>query len=75
MLPHAGQGAAQALEDAVEPARTLPRNRSVVALAGRNARIASIRSGWGTAGRDWAIRHVPESVILRSLIALGRLPS
>ena len=93
MLPHAGQGAAQALEDAVSlghvlrdttsPAEALRRyervragrTRSVVELARRNARMGSIKSAAGCWMRDLVIRLVPESVILKSLVALGRPPS
>jgi 2-polyprenyl-6-methoxyphenol hydroxylase-like FAD-dependent oxidoreductase len=90
MLPHAGQGAAQAIEDAVELGRVIrdpvaaslrqyerrrmTRTRAVVALARRNARIGSIRSPLGRFARDLAIRIVPASVILRSLIDMGRPP-
>jgi 2-polyprenyl-6-methoxyphenol hydroxylase-like FAD-dependent oxidoreductase len=92
MLPHAGQGAAQALEDAVvlgqalrgstpvdvglrryEGAR-IPRTRAVIELARRNARMASLRSPLACWLRDVAIRAMPESVLLKSLIALGRPP-
>lgn len=93
MLPHAGQGAAQALEDAVTlghvlrnttPADTAlrryeraraARTRAVVQLAKRNARIGSFKSATGCWLRDLVIRLVPESVILKSLVALGRPPS
>jgi 2-polyprenyl-6-methoxyphenol hydroxylase-like FAD-dependent oxidoreductase len=92
MLPHAGQGAAQALEDAVTLGRTLrpgqpvepalrqyerlrmPRTQGIVDLARRNARLGSIDHWLGCAGRDLAIRLVPERVILKSLVALGRPP-
>jgi 2-polyprenyl-6-methoxyphenol hydroxylase-like FAD-dependent oxidoreductase len=95
MLPHAGQGAAQALEDAVvlafvlrdtqvdadiEPALRryerlrMPRTRAVVALARRNARMGSIDSTVGCWVRDQIIRFVPRTVIVKSLVALGRPP-
>ena len=95
MLPHAGQGAAQALEDAVvlgsvlrdvgdqpaiEPAlrryeqlRT-PRTQAVVTLARRNARMGSIESALGCWVRDQIIRFIPQAVILKSLVALGKPP-
>jgi 2-polyprenyl-6-methoxyphenol hydroxylase-like FAD-dependent oxidoreductase len=96
MLPHAGQGAAQALEDAAALGAVLreasnpaaievalrryedvraTRTRKVVDLASRNARIGSIRSGPVCWLRDQVIRYIPESVILKSLVALGRPPS
>ena len=96
MLPHAGQGAAQALEDAVALGAVLgstanppdidaalrryermraPRTRTVVALARRNARMGSIDSAAGCWLRDQVIRFVPQSVILKSLVDLGRPPS
>ena len=95
MLPHAGQGAAQALEDAVALGAVLreasdgpaieaalrhyervraARTRAIVDLARRNARIGSIDSAAGCWLRDQVIRYVPESVILKSLVALGRAP-
>jgi len=92
MLPHAGQGAAQALEDAVAlgqlmcPGQAVPealrqyervrqrRTSKVVALAQRNARVASIDSRLGCALRDVVIRTVPAALILKSQIALGRPP-
>ena len=95
MLPHAGQGAAQALEDAAALGAVLreasnpaaievalrryedvraTRTRKVVDLASRNARIGSIRSGPVCWLRDQVIRYIPESVILKSLVALGRAP-
>jgi len=92
MLPHAGQGAAQALEDAVALGRSLAgarrvepglreyeririaRTRTVVALARRNARMGSVESPIGCWMRDLVIRFVPERVILKSLVALGRPP-
>jgi 2-polyprenyl-6-methoxyphenol hydroxylase-like FAD-dependent oxidoreductase len=91
MLPHAGQGAAQALEDAVALGAALrhaadgphiaaalrdyervraARTRRIFELARRNARIGSITSPLGTWLRDQAIRFVPQSVILKSLVAL-----
>jgi 2-polyprenyl-6-methoxyphenol hydroxylase-like FAD-dependent oxidoreductase len=95
MLPHAGQGAAQALEDAVvlgaslrdvqdqasiEPALRryervrIPRTRAVVALARRNARMGSIDNAVGCWMRDQIIRFIPQAVILKSLVALGKAP-
>jgi len=103
MLPHAGQGAAQALEDAGAlgavlrdapdgpgPSTALgacieaalrhyervraARTRRIVELARRNARMGSITSPFGCWLRDQAIRFVPQSVILRSLVALGKPP-
>jgi 2-polyprenyl-6-methoxyphenol hydroxylase-like FAD-dependent oxidoreductase len=92
MLPHAGQGAAQALEDAVFLGRALrdgapieaalrsyeaariPRTRAIVMLARRNARMASIQSGAGCWLRDTMVRLVPERLLLKSSIAIGRPP-
>jgi 2-polyprenyl-6-methoxyphenol hydroxylase-like FAD-dependent oxidoreductase len=95
MLPHAGQGAAQALEDAVvlgsvlrdvhedsdiEPALRkyerlrMPRTGAVVALARRNARMGSIDTAVGCWMRDQIIRFIPKTVILKSLVALGKPP-
>ena len=92
MLPHAGQGAAQALEDAVALGRALfeaadvvtalrryeqqraPRTRAIVGIARRNARMGSIENPLGIWLRDTAIRLVPQSIILRSLITLARPP-
>jgi 2-polyprenyl-6-methoxyphenol hydroxylase-like FAD-dependent oxidoreductase len=95
MLPHAGQGAAQALEDAVVLGSSLrdiedqsaieaalrryervriPRTRAVVALAKRNARMGSIDSSVGCWMRDQIIRFIPQAVILKSLVALGKPP-
>ena len=92
MLPHAGQGAAQALEDAVALGSTLrraadiepalrhyervriPRTRAVVTLARRNARMGSIENAAGCWIRDQVIRFVPQAVILKSLVALGKPP-
>ena len=89
MLPHAGQGAAQALEDAVALGRALgdasdvvgalrryeqqraPRTRTIVQIARRNARMGSIVNPFGIWLRDTAIRLMPQSIILRSLITLG----
>jgi len=92
MLPHAGQGAAQALEDAVALGAALrdaidppavdaalrryervraARTRTVIELARRNARIGSITSAAGCWLRDQAIRFTPQSVILKSLVALS----
>jgi 2-polyprenyl-6-methoxyphenol hydroxylase-like FAD-dependent oxidoreductase len=96
MLPHAGQGAAQALEDAVALGQVMRqavdrraidvalrqyehvravRTRKVVEIARRNARVGSIRSAAGCWLRDHAIRHVPQSIILKSLVAFGKPPS
>lgn len=92
MLPHAGQGAAQSLEDAVVLGRALhsaavpedglrcyerlrgDRTKAVIALARRNARVGSVHGAIACWFRDLAIRLVPESVILKSLVALGRPP-
>jgi 2-polyprenyl-6-methoxyphenol hydroxylase-like FAD-dependent oxidoreductase len=95
MLPHAGQGAAQALEDAVVLGSSLrgipdqspieaalrryehlriPRTRAVVALARRNARMGSIDNAFGCWMRDQIIRFIPQAVILKSLVALGKPP-
>lgn len=93
MLPHAGQGAAQALEDAAvlghalraapsivaglrryEQAR-IPRTRGVVELSRRNARMSSLSSPLARWLRDTTIRLLPERVILKSLIDLGKPPA
>jgi 2-polyprenyl-6-methoxyphenol hydroxylase-like FAD-dependent oxidoreductase len=95
MLPHAGQGAAQALEDAVTlgsvmkeaaDARAIdaalrryeelraPRTRAVIEFARRNARMGSMTSAAGCWVRDQVIRFIPQSVILKSLVALGKAP-
>jgi len=93
MLPHAGQGAAQALEDAVALARALgdttapdealrdyarvraARTRVIVQLARRNATMGAISNPVGCWMRDQMIRRIPQSVILKSLIAVGRPPT
>ena len=93
MLPHAGQGAAQALEDAValgvvlrdltDPAGIeaglrwyerlrAARTRRVVELASRNARMGSISSAGACWLRDQVIRFIPQSFILKSLVAFGK---
>jgi 2-polyprenyl-6-methoxyphenol hydroxylase-like FAD-dependent oxidoreductase len=92
MLPHAGQGAAQALEDAVALGRRLSphvpvasalrdyeqvraaRTRSVVMLARRNARVGALSGSLACRLRDLAIRAIPERLILRQLVAVGRPP-
>jgi len=92
MLPHAGQGAAQALEDAVALGRAFDapgdvaaalrgyervrgtRTTEVMKLARRNARMGSVDSAFGCWLRETAIRWIPERVILRRLVALGRPP-
>ena len=95
MLPHAGQGAAQALEDAVVLGASLggiedpsgieaalrryerlriPCTRAVVTLARRNARMGSIDNAVGCWMRDQIIRFIPQAVILKSLVALGKPP-
>lgn len=90
MLPHAGQGAAQALEDAVVLGRALAlapnvegalrhyeaerraRTRKVVALARRNARVASIELPWVCSLRDAAVRVLPASLMAKSMVDIGR---
>jgi 2-polyprenyl-6-methoxyphenol hydroxylase-like FAD-dependent oxidoreductase len=92
MLPHAGQGAAQALEDAVTLGRTLERHgpneaalrryellrkartQAVTEIAHRNARMSSLASPLSCWLRDLAVRRMPERILLRSLIDLGRPP-
>lgn len=92
MLPHAGQGAAQALEDAValgkslqaqgfvEPAlrryeqARIPRTRAISQLARRNARMGSLGNPLSCWLRDLAVQSIPERVLLRSLIDLGKPP-
>ena len=93
MLPHAGQGAAQALEDAVALGRRLTgagpieaalrdyervrsaRTGAVVQLARRNARLSAIDGAISCRLRDLAIRAMPERLILKRLVALGRPPA
>jgi FAD-dependent urate hydroxylase len=90
MLPHAGQGAAQALEDAVALGRRVGRGRDVeaalrdyervrgartaalVRLARRNARLGSLTGTPARLARDLILRAIPERMVLRSLVALGR---
>ena len=90
MLPHAGQGAAQALEDAValgatlgpsqDPAAALReyqrirtrRTRAIVNLSRRNARLFSLEHPMACWLRDTAIRLVPEFVMIKAQVALGR---
>jgi len=92
MLPHAGQGAAQALEDAValgvllqsaaDPVPALrryelvraQRTRAIVKIARRNARVASIQNPLGCWLRDRLIQLVPDSLVLRSLVEMGKTP-
>jgi 2-polyprenyl-6-methoxyphenol hydroxylase-like FAD-dependent oxidoreductase len=92
MLPHAGQGAAQALEDAVALGRVLqtqgfvepalrryeqvriPRTRAISQLARRNARMGSLGNPLSCWLRDLAVQRIPERVLLRSLIDLGKPP-
>jgi 2-polyprenyl-6-methoxyphenol hydroxylase-like FAD-dependent oxidoreductase len=92
MLPHAGQGAAQALEDAVALGRAfsasgdvtvalrsyervrIARTSDVVKLARFNARMGSVDGAFGCWLRETAIRLIPERVILRRLVALGKPP-
>jgi FAD-dependent urate hydroxylase len=92
MLPHAGQGAAQALEDAVALGRVLqtqgfvepalrryeqvriPRTHAISQLARRNARMGSLGNPLSCWLRDLAVQRIPERVLLRSLIDLGKPP-
>ena len=92
MLPHAGQGAAQALEDAAALGRLLqpdgdiegalrryerlraPRTRGLVMVSRRNARLGSLTGRVGCGLRDLAIRLVPDRMILKSIVDLGRPP-
>jgi 2-polyprenyl-6-methoxyphenol hydroxylase-like FAD-dependent oxidoreductase len=92
MLPHAGQGAAQAIEDAVALGAVLrdagdaaaihaalrryeavrsSRTRTISDIARRNARMGSLTNAFGCWLRDQAIRFIPQSVILKSLVDLG----
>jgi 2-polyprenyl-6-methoxyphenol hydroxylase-like FAD-dependent oxidoreductase len=95
MLPHAGQGAAQAIEDAVtlgallhevsdttalhaalrryEHLRTT-RTRKIVEAARRNARFGSLTSPVQCWLRDQVIPFIPQSAILKSLVAFGKPP-
>jgi 2-polyprenyl-6-methoxyphenol hydroxylase-like FAD-dependent oxidoreductase len=95
MLPHAGQGAAQAIEDAVtlgallhevsdttalhaalrryEHLRTT-RTRKIVEVARRNARMGSLTSPVQCWLRDQVIRFIPQSAILKSLVAFDKPP-
>jgi 2-polyprenyl-6-methoxyphenol hydroxylase-like FAD-dependent oxidoreductase len=52
----------------------MPRTRGVVALARRNARMGSIDNAAGCWMRDQIIRFIPQGVILKSLVALGKPP-
>jgi 2-polyprenyl-6-methoxyphenol hydroxylase-like FAD-dependent oxidoreductase len=90
MLPHAGQGAAQALEDAValgractgaaDPERPLReyerrrarRSAAIVRLARRLARFNSVESPILCRLRDVLIRSMPERMLLRGMVSLGR---
>ena len=92
MLPHAGQGAAQALEDACALGRLLgatpdpeaalrayerlrvPRTSAVVRLARRNARLGSLSHPVACWVRDLVIEAIPERIILKQIVALGRPP-
>jgi 2-polyprenyl-6-methoxyphenol hydroxylase-like FAD-dependent oxidoreductase len=92
MLPHAGQGAAQSLEDAVALGQAvraqpsleaalrayervrIPRTRAVTELARRNARMGSLDNTLACWLRDMVIRWIPQRILLKSLIALGRPP-
>ena len=51
------------------------RTRTIVELAHRNARVGSISGAAGCWLRDQVIRFVPQSVILKSLVALGKPPA
>jgi 2-polyprenyl-6-methoxyphenol hydroxylase-like FAD-dependent oxidoreductase len=97
MLPHAGQGAAQALEDAVALGRALTggapdaaalgatlrgyelkrsaRTAAIVRLARRNATMGALKGRVSTWLRDTAIQRMPDRVILKSLVDMGRDPS
>jgi 2-polyprenyl-6-methoxyphenol hydroxylase-like FAD-dependent oxidoreductase len=90
MLPHAGQGAAQALEDAVALGRRVTPDRpiasslrdyervrqartmAIAAVARRNARMGSVDGALGCTARDLVLRLIPQRVILRSLVAMGK---
>lgn len=92
MLPHAGQGAAQALEDAVALGRrTSPdrpvsprlrdyehvrqaRTMTVAAVARRNARMGSVDGALNCAARDLVLRLIPQRVVLKALVAMGKPP-
>jgi 2-polyprenyl-6-methoxyphenol hydroxylase-like FAD-dependent oxidoreductase len=92
MLPHAGQGAAQALEDAVALGQALSRGvppehafrdyervravrtARIVRLSRRNAAMGSLRHPVAVWARDQVMRRVPDRVILKSLIDIGRPP-
>jgi 2-polyprenyl-6-methoxyphenol hydroxylase-like FAD-dependent oxidoreductase len=51
------------------------RTRTIAQLARRNAKVGSISNAVGCWMRDQMIRRIPESVILKSLIAVGRPPT
>jgi 2-polyprenyl-6-methoxyphenol hydroxylase-like FAD-dependent oxidoreductase len=90
MLPHAGQGAAQALEDAVALGRAFrrgglpeqmlreyervraPRTAAVVRQSRRNASIGSLNGAAAVWLRDLAMKYVPDSVIVKSHVAIGK---
>lgn len=89
MLPHAGQGAAQALEDAVALGRALaqaadveqalrgyerirqPRAARVVNAAKRNARMSMLSGRVSTWLRDALFQHIPERLILKTVVDMG----
>jgi 2-polyprenyl-6-methoxyphenol hydroxylase-like FAD-dependent oxidoreductase len=50
------------------------RTRAITELARRNARMSSLVSPFSCWLRDLAVRRMPERVLLRSLIDLGRPP-
>jgi 2-polyprenyl-6-methoxyphenol hydroxylase-like FAD-dependent oxidoreductase len=90
MLPHAGQGAAQALEDAVALGRRVTpdqpvvrglrdyervrqaRTMAIAAVARRNARMGSVDGALGCTARDLVLRLIPQRVILKALVAMGK---
>jgi 2-polyprenyl-6-methoxyphenol hydroxylase-like FAD-dependent oxidoreductase len=92
MLPHAGQGAAQALEDAVALGRRVtpdqpvasrlrdyervrqPRTMAIAAVAQRNARMGSVDGALACTARDMVLRLIPQRVILKALVAMGKPP-
>ena len=52
----------------------MPRTRAISQLARRNARMGSLGNPLVCWLRDLAVQRIPERVLLRSLIDLGKPP-
>ena len=52
----------------------IPRTRAISQLARRNARMGSLGNPLSCWLRDLAVQSIPERVLLRSLIDLGKPP-